>query len=93
MGLSRIHACTEIYTWRGQFELSENRISIENKIGMRGGNSAKLEAPSALSAPKLCIWASGLEQRSKVKKIKRQYCRKQSPEKGQPTAAIVLMEF
>ena len=28
MGLSRIQACTEIYTWRGQYELSENRASI-----------------------------------------------------------------
>ena len=40
------------------------------------------EAPSVLSARDLCIWASGLEQRSEVKKIMRQYYRKQSPEKG-----------
>ena len=34
MGLSRIQACTEIYTWRGEYGLSKNRASTEQKIGM-----------------------------------------------------------
>ena len=51
------------------------------------------EAPSVLSALDLCVWASGPEQRSEVKKIIWQYCRKQSFEKGQRTVAVALMEF
>ena len=91
MGLSRIQACTEIYNWQGQCELSKNRANIEQKIGMWGGSSAKSEAPSVLLAPDLCVWDSGPEQRSEVKKIIWQYCRKQSSEKGQPAVAVVLM--
>ena len=93
MGLSRIQACTEIYNWRGQYELSENHARSEQKIGMLRGSSARSEAPSVSSAPDLCIWASGPEKRSEVKKIIRQYCRKHSPEKGQSALVVVLMEF
>ena len=82
MGLSRIQACAEIYTFRGQYELSKNRASIEKKIGMWRGSSVKLEAPSVLLAPDLCLWASGPEQRSEIKKIMRKYCRKRSPKRA-----------
>ena len=51
------------------------------------------EAPSVVSAPDFCIWASAPEQRPEVKKVIWQYYRKQSSEKGQPAVAVVLMGF
>ena len=37
MGLSRIHACTEIYTRRGQYELSEKTAQVlDKKLGCEG---------------------------------------------------------
>ena len=43
-----------------------SREHLDEKLGQAGSSAVRSEATSILSAPYLCVWAIGLEQRSGV---------------------------